>query len=83
MHLVLRRDLLDRPVAPQCFQRNLRLEIGRKPASCRYLKFLRYPVEYTLTTCPIFRDHLKKQCLLLTKIRYRTKQNPGAGVVQW
>ena len=49
---------LDRPVTPQRFQRHLRLEVGRKPASCRHLVFLRYPVEYTLTACPIFWDHL-------------------------
>ena len=52
------RDLLDRLVAPQRFQRHPGLEFRRKPASIRHLVFLRYPVEYTLATCPIFWDHL-------------------------
>ena len=34
MNLVLRRNLLDRLVAPQRFQRHPRLEICREPASC-------------------------------------------------
>ena len=58
VHLVLGRDLLDRLVAPQRIQRNSGLEVCRKPASCRHLVFLRYTVEYTLATCPIFWDHL-------------------------
>ena len=49
---------LDRPVAPQRFQRHLRLEARREPASCRHLVSLRQSVEYTLATCPIFRDQL-------------------------
>ena len=35
MHLVLRPDLLRRPVTPQRLQRNLALEIYRKPAPVR------------------------------------------------
>ena len=58
MHLVLGRDLLDRLVAPQRFQRHLRLEIRRKSSPIRHAVFLRYPVEYTLAICPIFWDHL-------------------------
>ena len=58
MHFVLGRDLLDGPVASQRFQRHTGLESHCKPASCRYLVFLRYPGEYTLTNCPIFWDHL-------------------------
>ena len=58
MYLVLGRDLLDRLVAPQRFQRHPGLEFRRKPASIRHLVFLRYPVEYTLAPCPIFWDHL-------------------------
>ena len=38
MHLVLRRDLLDRPVAAQRVQRYPGLEISRKPASFRHLR---------------------------------------------
>ena len=49
---------LNRFVAPQCFQRNAGLEIRRKSTSCRHPVFLRYPVEYTLTHCPISWDHL-------------------------
>ncbi len=60
MHFVLGRNLLDRPVAPQRFQRHPGLEVRRKPAPCRHLVFLRYPVEYTLTACPIFWDHLTR-----------------------
>ncbi len=58
MNLVLRRDLLDRPVAPQRFQCHLGLEVRREPASCRHLVSLRQSVEYTLATCPIFWDQL-------------------------
>ena len=58
MHLVLGRDLLDRPVAPQRLQRHSGLEIRREPAPCRHLVSLRYPAEYTLASCPIFWDQL-------------------------
>ncbi len=59
MNLVLGRNLLDRPVTTQRFQRHAGLEVRRKSASCRHLVSLRYPVEYTLASCPIFRDHLR------------------------
>jgi len=49
MHLMLGRDLPDRLVAPQRFQRPPRLEFRREPAPFRRRVFLRYPVEYTLT----------------------------------
>ena len=59
MHLVSGRNLLDRLVATQRLKRNLGLEIGCKPSSCRHLVFLHQMVEYTLNNCPIFWDHLK------------------------
>ncbi len=58
MHLVPSRGLLDRLVAPERFQRHPGLEFRREPTSLRHRAFLRYPVEYTLAPCPIFRDHL-------------------------
>src|SRR4029077_14753552 len=62
MHLVLRGDLLDRLVAAQCLQGNSGLELPRKPTSRRHLVSLRYPVEYTLAPCPVFRDQLTLPC---------------------
>jgi len=59
MSFVFGRNLLDRPIAPQNNQRNFCLEIGGKPASRRHLVSFRYPVEYTLTNCPIIWDHFK------------------------
>ena len=50
MHFMTGRDLLDRLVAPQGFQRHTRLELACKPSPCRHFVFLRYPREYTLTT---------------------------------
>jgi cytochrome c oxidase subunit 2 len=38
MHLVSGRNLLDRPIATQRFQRNLGLEICRKSTSCTHLR---------------------------------------------
>jgi len=71
MHLVPGCDLLNRPVAPQRLKRNLRLEIRRKPSSCRHLLviavFLLQPVEYTLNPCPIFRDHLTQEAAPLPR----------------
>src|SRR5450755_2344606 len=58
MHLMPRRDLLDRLVAPQRFQRHTRLELARKPSPRRHLVSLRYPREYTLSPCPICQDQL-------------------------
>ena len=75
---MLGRDLLDRPVASQCFQRHPGLEVGRKPASCRHLVSLRYPVEYTLTDCPISRDHLT--LMMSSALAIRVKGCPKIGV---
>src|SRR4029077_5178653 len=58
MHLVLRGDLLARRAAAHCLQGNSGLELPRKPTSRRHLVSLRYPVEYTLAPCPVFRDQL-------------------------
>ncbi len=49
-----------RQVRPLRLQRHLRFEVRREPASCCHLVFLRQSVEYTLATCPIFRDHLRR-----------------------
>ena len=49
---------LDCFVAPERFQRHPGLEFRRKSTPFRHLVLLRYPVEYTLTSCPIFQDHL-------------------------
>ena len=57
--LVLRGDLLKRPVAPKRLQRHLRLQLPLKTSVvCCSSAFLRQAVEYTLATCPIFRRHL-------------------------
>ena len=59
MYFVLGRDRLDRVVPAQRFSRYLGFELRSESAS-----FRRYPVgpphglEYTLTSCPIFRHHL-------------------------
>jgi len=58
MHFVLGCDLRDRLVAPERFQRHPGLEFRREPAPFRRLVFLRYSVEYTLATCPMFWDQL-------------------------
>ena len=39
-------------------QRHLRLEVPAEPSSCAHCVSLPLSVEYTLATCPIFRDHL-------------------------
>jgi hypothetical protein len=65
MHPALGRDLLDRLVAPQRIQRHESLEFRRKSAPFRHLVSLRYPVEYTLASCPIFWDHLTSHTYLL------------------
>jgi hypothetical protein len=49
---------LDCLVAPERFQRHPKLEFRRKLTPCLHVVLLRYPVEYTLTSCPIFQDHL-------------------------
>ena len=58
MNLVPRRDLMDRLVPAQCFQRYLRLELPREPPSCGHCVSLPQSVEYTSANCPIFWDHL-------------------------
>ncbi len=60
MHLVPGRHFPNGFVATQRLKRNLGLEIRREPAPFRHLVFRRYPVEYTLATCPTFWDHLKQ-----------------------
>jgi hypothetical protein len=55
----------DRFVAPERFQRHPSLEFRRKSTPFRHLVLLRYPVEYTLTSCPIFQDHLNDNSYLV------------------
>ena len=62
MYFVLGRDRLDRAVPAQRFGRYLGFELR-----CESASFRRHPLGpphglvYTLTSCPFFRDHLKKQ----------------------
>ena len=60
MNLVLGRDLLDRLVAAQRFQRHPCLEIRREPTPLRHLVFLLYKAEYTLAHCPTSWDQLNR-----------------------
>ena len=48
-----------RVIAFDRLQRHLGLEFRREPAPCRHLVSLRQAVGYTLSDCPIFRDHLR------------------------
>src|SRR5215472_3622168 len=78
MHLALRGDLLNRLVAPQCLQRNPRLELPSKPTSRTHLVFLHHPVEYTLTYCPVFQDCPSSD--FLRQIAVRRVGGSGASV---
>ena len=60
----VRGDLLHRLVPAQRLQGYPSLELARKLPSRRHLVFLRYPVEYTLTPCPISRDQLTQKFVL-------------------
>ena len=62
---------MNRLVAPQCLQRNPRLELPSKPTSPTHLVFLRHPVEYTLTYCPVFQDQLTAYLLATTFVEHR------------
>ena len=56
---------LDRLVPAQRFQRHLRLELPRESPARAHCVSLHQSVEYTLATCPIFRDHLTIHCYQL------------------
>ena len=50
-------------MVPQRFQRHPRLELPRESRSRAHCVSLPSSLEYTLATCPIFRDHLMQQLL--------------------
>ena len=64
MELVLGRNSLDRLVAPKGVKSYAGLKIRDKITSFSHLVFLLQRMEYTLSPCPIFRDHLSLHSLL-------------------
>jgi hypothetical protein len=58
MELVLGRNFLDRLVTPKGAKSHAGLKIRGKITSFSHLVFLLQRMEYTLSPCPIFRDHL-------------------------
>ena len=76
MHLMLGRDLLDRAVPAQCLHRHPRLELRCKSTPLR--RHLVGPPpgqDSTLSTCPVFRDHLTNSIMLTFTETHYFEQN--------
>jgi len=60
MELVLGRNFLDRLVTSKGAKSHVGLKIRGKITSFSHLVFLLQRMEYTLSPCPIFQDHLTR-----------------------
>ena len=88
MNLVLRGDLLKRPVATKRLKRDLRLQPPRKTCVSCSSRIPPQSGEYTLNACPIFRGHLNTLWIPIyiipggsatSRVDYRIPKIPGGG----